>query len=342
MRALLARIVGVAAVLLALAASAAPCAALGGRVARGSDVTRVLPPAGAVVEPYENAGYALRFVEGAVEIRVELAPIESSARFELPTRRPRDPLARTAFEAVGEAETVYAASSAILSWVGENIRYELDRELSQEPAHVLATRRGYCTGIARLTVALLGAVGIEAREVPGYRLESGPDGARYGFHRWVEIRLPDRGWLFSDPAASQHFVAATYLRLGNEELEREPGSGRLIERVDRIEEIDLAPNAPARVRVRPNDHARSSAALVVRFDREIAGEALLVGQGSRRSAAIRAGSVRFLGLAPGRYELVVNAAGRLAARKQIEFRAPVLAEVTIPVGSNPFSVGGKR
>jgi transglutaminase-like putative cysteine protease len=96
----------------------------------------------------------------------------------------------------------------------------------QDAPTVLRRRTAYCTGTARLAVALLTAVGIEAREVPGYVYASaGSDDVRPGFHRWIEVRYPDRGWAFSDPLASQHFVPATYLRLAAESLEVAPPPG---------------------------------------------------------------------------------------------------------------------
>jgi hypothetical protein len=309
-------------------------------VTLGTDLARVVPPAGARVEPYANDGYELRFVEGAVEVRVEVRPLGSGAPFAPPAAPARDAVARVARAATLGAATHYEAAGAILSWVAANVRYELDRDAPQEPRRVLERRRGYCTGIAKLTVALLAAVGIEAREVPGYRLEPAPDGERFGFHRWVEVFYPDRGWVFSDPMATHQFVPATYLRLADERLELEPGQGALRERRDRLEEVDLAPAAPPRVRVRPNDAARGSAALLVRLADGGAGEALLAGEGATRTARIEAGRGRFLGLAPGSYELKVTAGGRLAAWKRIRFRGPVLGEVTIPEGGAGAAAGG--
>jgi len=336
--------------LVALALCAGPASALGGRVTSGTDLARIVPPAGAVVEPYANQGYELAFVDGAVEIRVDLRPLGSLAPFTAPPLRSPGAqvgrVTRVARQATSGTTTLYGAVAGVLAWVGSNIEYELDRELSQEPEEVLLRRRAYCTGIARLTVALLGAVGIDAREVPGYRFEAHSGAARFGFHRWIEVHYPDRGWVFSDPVASHQFVPATYLRLADERLEREPGLGVLIARLDRLEEVDLAPSAPPRVRVRANDAQRSSAALIVRLDGGGAGEAQLAGEGVTRTARIDGGSGRFLGLAPGSYELKVSADGRLAGWKKLLFRSPVLAEVTIPAAERSeiaaAASGGKR
>jgi hypothetical protein len=316
--------------------------AAGGRVAAGVDVARLVPPAGAVVEPYENAGYALRFVSGAVEIAVDLAPLESRTPFAPPPGQPAGRLERIAREASAGATTRFGAVAGVLGWVSRNIRYELARDRSQEPGDVLARGSGYCTGLARLSVALLDALGIEAREVPGYRYQGKGAEAQHGFHRWIEVHYPDRGWVFSDPVASHQFVPATYLRLAAERLEVEPGTGALLERRDGVRDVDLAPWLPAQVRVRPNGSERGSAALVVRMPDGQDGEAWLAGNGVSRSARFEQGELRFLGLAPGRYELEVTAQGRLAARKRLLFRAPVLGEVTITAGSEPAAGGGMR
>jgi len=67
----------VATVTLALGSAAALPAA--GVVVRGRDFARLLPPAGAPVEPYRNAGYEMTFAEGGVVVRVDLAPLASVA-----------------------------------------------------------------------------------------------------------------------------------------------------------------------------------------------------------------------------------------------------------------------
>jgi hypothetical protein len=51
----------------------------------------------------------------------------------------------------------------------------------------------------------------------------------------------------------------------------------------------------------------------------------------RRSLELPDGRGVFLGLEPGRYELRIEAAGRLAAWKQLTFRNRVLAELEVPV-----------
>ena len=326
--------------LLALAA-AGPLAAETGRSVAGTDRARVLPPAGAVVEPYRNAGYELRFAEGGVEVSVDLAPLASPEPFSAPAVAPRGQVAVLARRAAAGASTRYEAVTRVLSWIREHVRYELDRDQPQDPEAVLERGSAYCTGIARLAVAMLAEIGVEAREVPGYVLEELPGGPRVGFHRWIEVRY-GLGWVFSDPLATLHYVPASYVQLAAERLEELPGWGQLLERDDRVEEIDLAPHAFAGLRVRRNDERRSAAALVVRLDGATTGEATLDGEDGRRVVRLQAGSGRFLGLEPGRYRLRVETAGGVAARKDLIFRAPVLAELTIPVDPPVLAGGGGR
>jgi len=329
---------------LAFAASLwASVAAAAGHTVVGTDVARLLPPAGARVAPYENDGYSLRFVEGGVEVRVDLSPVRSRARFTAPRRQPEGAVEEAAFAAAAGARDRYEAVSAVLDWEATSIRYRLDRDAPQDPDSVLARGTAYCTGVARLAVALLGAVGVEAREVPGYIFEDLPSGPRSGFHRWIEVWYPDRGWVFSDPLATHHFVPATYLRIAEESLAELPGRGVLLARTSRAEEIDLAPGAPDGVRVRANDATRNAAALVVRMAGGSGAEAVLESsRGERRAAWIEDGVARFLGLETGNYELQVRSGGRLAADKALIFRAPVLGEVRIPAVVPPAARGGMR
>ena len=323
----------------AVEASAAP-----GVVVSGGDQARVLPPTAAAVAEYANVGYEVAYGEGGVEIRVDLSPLASSASLALPPVTGGGEVEQIARRQVRGARTVYDAVTRILTWVRQEIDYDLDRSLPQDAESVLRRRSAYCAGTARLAVALLAAVGIEAREVPGYVYASAPGTAdvRPGFHRWIEVRYPDRGWAYSDPLASQHFVPATYLRLAAESLEVAPAPGRLLERRDGTAAIDLAPAAPAGVRVRANDTVRSAAALVLRFAAGRRGEATLVGTGVRRRQPIVGGEARFLGLPNGRYELRVLDGGELAAWKSLTFRAPVLAELVIPSQRGGGAAGGGR
>lgn len=201
---------------------------------------------------------------------------------------------------------------------------------------MLERRTAFCTGYARLTVALLGAVSIEAREVAGYVAEGRPVAGGAGFHRWIEIHYPDRGWVFSDPLSSYGFVDATYLRIASDRLSTPvPGNGLVIERNDRTLAVDVAPGTPAvSLRLRANSETRAAAALAVELESGLDARAELIGSGFHRILELPAGKGTFLGLEPGRYEIRVREGDRLAAWKNITIRDRILALMSIPRGDS--------
>lgn len=326
----------VLAALLALpvAAAALDGPALSGLAVEGADSTRLLPPAGALVTEYRNNGYRLwRLPDGEVRVEVETTPLGSRHPFRPPAvRKLDDRLQRLALGVTADASTRYEAVSRILNWVARNISYSLDRDQAQSAEAVLARRSGYCTGIARLTVALLAAVDIEAREVAGYVLggtvESGPG---QGFHRWIEVNYPDRGWVFSDPLVSHHWVPATYVRLGSERLDPAVGvEGLLIERNNRIESADLYPGGVLGVRARRNSDRQLAGSLSVRLEDHADGLAVLEGGGARRTHVLVAGAATFVGLDPGSYKLRLNVAGLPPIERQIEMNGRERLKLSFP------------
>ena len=284
--------------------------ALGARAVEGVDRVRLLPPAGARIEDYRNAGYSLSWIGDEIEVEVDAGPLDSQARFE-PSRRPvTGPIERLAAGLTVDVETHYEAVSRILGWVARHVEYDLDRGQPQTAQAVLDRRSGYCTGVARLAVALLEAVDIEAREVAGYVVGSAPGGPS-GYHRWIEARLPDRGWVFSDPLATHHYVPATYLRLAAEDLEVARGTeGLLLERRDAIATVDLYPLAPPGVTARRSSARQLAAALRVRLEDQSTGTAVLEGRSSRWTHALIDGKTTFVGLDPGSYQLRLLLPGR--------------------------------
>ena len=285
----------------------------------GGDTARMLPPAGAVVESYSNAGYQLIQEGGEARVSVAVAPLESRSSFEPPTLTSEgDPVARLARTLSLGATTEYEAISRVLSWVARNIEYRLDRSESQESKVVLERRTGYCTGIARLTVALLSSIGIEAREVAGFVYSDGVEGPQ-GFHRWIEARLSDVGWVYSDPLFSHHYVPASYLRLASERIEPARGiEGVLIERRDEIAAVDLSLNAGPGIRIRRNNDRRLAAALQISVESGGAGLAVLESKSRRFRHLLVGGATTFLGLEPGQYHLRVMLTGHDVVERRIE------------------------
>ncbi len=307
-------------VLLFLAAVALPvaAAALGARAVEGVDRARLLPPAGARIEDYRNAGYSLQWIGDEIAIEVDTAPLESQSRFEPAAHTGAGAIERLAKGLTAGAETHYEAVSRVLGWVSRHLEYELDRSQPQTAEAVLERGSGYCTGVARLTVSLLESVDIPAREVAGYVVGSEP-GQPSGYHRWIEAHLPDRGWVFSDPLATHHYVPATYLRLSAEDLETHLGTeGLLIERRDSVATVDLYPLAPPGVTARRSSSRRLAAALRVRLEDQSTGTAVLEGPSARWTHALIDGQTTFIGLDPGSYQLRLLLPGRGVFESPVE------------------------
>jgi hypothetical protein len=299
----------------------------------GSDRVRLELPAGGLVEGYSNAGYRLRVDGGTATVDVDLAPLRSRQPFDLPAAdAAADAIPTLARAVAAGAATRYDAATRVLQWVGRNVAYDLDREEPQDAAAVLARRSGYCTGIARLSVALLQSLGIPAREVPGFLVA--PAGAQLpaGFHRWVEVYYDDVGWVFSDPLLALHYVPATYVRLASESLlpAAEAFPGRLLSRDDRRVAVDLFAEASPQVTVRRNDVVRRAAALRVTIVGAPTGRAVLEGLGSRRVRALDRGESTFVGLEPGSYLLRVEVDGASPSLKRVILRDRVWGSVHLP------------
>ena len=317
--------------LVAVVAGAVAADGSQGAAVEGVDRARILAPAGAEIQPYRNAGYRLEWVDDEVFVEVDASPLVSSSRFALPRKEAEgDELARIARGVTAGAETHYDAISRILVWVARNIEYNLDREQDQGAVAVLERRSGYCTGIAKLTVSLLESVNIEAREVAGYVVGDAPAGPR-GYHRWIEAWVPDRGWVFSDPLATHHYVPATYVRLASEEVIPEQGmEGLLLERRDQVSTVDLYPRAAPGVTARRNSDRQLAAALQVYLEDHSRGLAVLTGRSVRRTHVLVDGRTTFVGLEPGRYQLRLLVPGFGQMERIVELPGRVRKTLSLP------------
>jgi len=299
----------------------------------GSDRVRLELPAAGFVESYANAGYRLQVEGGVATVEVSLQPLRSRQGFVLPpAASATDSVATLARAVAAGARTRYEATSQVLGWVARNVAYDRDRQAPQDAGAVLARRRGYCTGVARLSVALLRALGIEAREVPGFLVAPAGQGIAAGFHRWVEVHYDDVGWVFSDPLVALHYVPATYVRLASESLLPSPETapGRLLRRQDQRLALDVVPGVSDRLTVRRNDVARSAAALAVSVAGAGEGRVVLEGAGARHERPLRDGESTFLGLEPGTYLLRVEVAGQPPRTKRVILHDRIWASIHLP------------
>ncbi len=202
-----------------------------GLLVSGTQRVRAQVPRSAPITAFSNQGYSLSLVEpesqakggkdgfAEIEVSVTLDPVIEKTRFQINSLASGQ-ISELAQRLARRARYQEDAVALILGWQARNIEYRLDRSLDQGAVAVFARRTAYCTGMARLAVALLGAVGIESREVVGYALDGqrGPD----GYHRWIEVFYPGQGWRFADPQATVDFVPATYIRLASESVPISP------------------------------------------------------------------------------------------------------------------------
>ncbi|MBN2055430.1 transglutaminase domain-containing protein [bacterium] len=123
------------------------------------------------------------------------------------------PVAKLARELTGACRYRRDVVYKVNEWIAGNIEYDATVRLS-DPVEVLAVRRASCLGRTQLAAALLTAAGMEVRQVSGYlagREHAGP--SEEGFHRWLEVRYPDVGWLPSSPGFSIDWVDAWHVPL---------------------------------------------------------------------------------------------------------------------------------
>ncbi|HUP25966.1 MAG TPA: transglutaminase domain-containing protein [Thermoanaerobaculia bacterium] len=322
------------------------------RAVEGIDRAVAVLPGEARAESYRNEGYRLRRVGDSFEVVSNLAPIESSAPFHQPKGIGADAVERLARQLARGSRDQYEAVSRILGWVARSIRYELDRDASQTAEAVLARGRGYCTGVARLTVALLRGVGLEAREVAGFVVDddldwgvSGDGREGSGYHRWIEVRYPDRGWVFSDPLRFHHFVPASYVRLASEVLDLSPGdpagAGRSLARERRVEIVDTHALAPSPILARRNRprQVASTLRVVVEPAASVEGVVWLEGVGRVWTQPLVYGEGTFVGLAAGEYELRVETTGGGRLVRQLRMAAPVRSVVSLQAPAVPVAAG---
>lgn len=321
-----------AAVGLAISPVALQAARLGGTILVGDDAADFELPAALPLEPYANAAYRLDTEGLRARVEVSLGALTASSPWRAPARsEPLSPVGRTSRAVASGARSVHEVVTRVLSWIGREIHYELDRSIPQDSETVLARRAAYCTGMARLAVAMLGSLGISAREVPGLVLE---EGRGWQYHRWIEVAYPGVGWIFSDPRSSVGFVPATYLRLSAEEIPPdEAPEVKLLARQNRLRPIDVTTDpALSRLLVAASfPRERFHAALRVAAGKELAGgRAVLTGSGAPRVLALDPdGTATFVGLRVGEYLLKVEGPTGEAAWKQVRFHDAVYAELEL-------------
>lgn len=143
-----------------------------------------------------------------------------------------------------------------LTWViRQGFVYQArDAEGVQAPEETLRLGSGSCRDLAWLMVEALRHLGYAARFVTGYLYSPGHSGVRGAgaTHAWVQVFLPDLGWLEFDPtngvAESSDLIPVAVARTPAEAapisgiVRGAPGSSRLTVAVD-VQLADARPNA---------------------------------------------------------------------------------------------------
>lgn len=119
-----------------------------------------------------------------------------------------------ALQLVGEAgNDVPKIIAKFVDWIKKNVSYDEAKWAARQSGvkipdltdnEMLSVRSGVCTDYANLFMGFCRAVGIPARSVLGYGLRNEKTDLRQEIqtttsHAWVEIWIPDYGWLTVDP-----------------------------------------------------------------------------------------------------------------------------------------------
>ena len=289
---------------------------------------------------YEANGYALAVrdrADGSVEIHVEtsLNPIGSRGSF-FEVRSGEVPVVPNGFELPSRLRSTlrpemdaWEAATAVLEWVSRHLALVDNDRHPQDAVSVLKRRGGRCSGLANATAALLMAAGFEARTVSGLLIT----GREAIPHRWVECRLPGAGWVPTDPTLGWWTITPRHVAF-SDAVDRvpkitivEPAVGEL-HRLPRVGSTLVRPNQGAELICRLGNSGDDRTAVA------------WLSRGSDRRQAILGPEVRFAGLLPGRWLLVVEFEGRVVERRELNLRSGEVHSYIVRLPSDePEEVG---
>jgi transglutaminase-like putative cysteine protease len=171
----------------------------------------------------------------ADELRVADAdyPEEVATQYtQLPSSTPDRVAERAAaVTAEADAETPYEKARAVESYLESSKRYSLTVEQPESDvadAFLFEMDAGYCTYFATTMVTMLRAEGVPARFVTGYtpgeRVADDEFVVRgLDSHAWVQVYVPDRGWVRFDPTPAGPRQSAERARLSEARQSGDPG-----------------------------------------------------------------------------------------------------------------------
>lgn len=145
---------------------------------------------------------------------------------QLPSSTPDRVAERTRSIAVN-AETPYETAAVVQQWLETNREYSLDVDRPDGDiveAFLFDMERGYCTYYATTMVGMLRSVDVPARLAVGYTTGDSIDDDTWAVrgsnsHAWVEVYVPDNGWVQFDPTPTGPREAAENQATAN------PGGG---------------------------------------------------------------------------------------------------------------------
>ena len=135
-------------------------------------------------------------------------PREVTERYTQLPASTSDRVAERTREIAVDAETPYETAAVVEQWLESNRAYSLDIDRPSGDiveAFLFEMDRGYCTYYATAMVGMLRSVDVPARLAVGYTPgEPAEDGDGYAVrgtnsHAWVEVYVPEHGWVQFDP-----------------------------------------------------------------------------------------------------------------------------------------------
>jgi hypothetical protein len=205
----------------------------------------------------------------------------------------------------------WQAATLVLEWAADNVLVDVDDKGAQDARSVLRRGRGRCSGLANVTVALLRTAGFEARTVSGLLIGD----ERPIPHRWIECRLPDAGWVASDPTLGLWTITPRHIAFADTVVDLP--AVRVLAASD--DGLDRLPKHGGRL-LRPNQGA-SLVCLFPLLSSHPGSIAVLRGEAGEVRRARFDPDARFSDLLPGKWLLEIVSEGRVVQRMQLVLRA---------------------
>lgn len=139
-------------------------------------------------------------------------PLPEDTQCNAQTPCDREGVIQIARDAVKNQTDAALVALELSHWVNSQFKYT-QGGTSGTADLLLSRKTGDCSEFAMVFVLLARALGIPAREVTGIVL-AGDQPTQFGYHAWVQVFLPERGWVDVDPTWNHSPVDATHIALG--------------------------------------------------------------------------------------------------------------------------------